>query len=103
MSGRNGKPINIQDSWIFQSLKERRRLNVLLLTGKAFNGVLIKRFDRYAVVLDAGDQEVLVYKHAIAFLSDVDGAPARDSTRPQSSYRRPPAGGPRRASTQWAR
>lgn len=101
MSGR--PPINIQDSFLFQSLKEGRRLNVLLLTGKAFNGTRIKRFDRYAVILDAGVQEVLVYKHAIAMIADVEGAAARDNARPPSSVRRPPAGAPRRAATQWAR
>ena len=36
---------NIQDSFLFQSLMEGRRVNVLLLTGKALNGTRIKRFD----------------------------------------------------------
>ena len=69
--------INIQDGFLFQSLKEGRELDVVLTTGKSFKGVRLKRFDRFAVVLAIGTQEVLVYKHAIVLISDVAGAPAR--------------------------
>ena len=69
--------INIQDGFLFQSLKEGRELDVVLTTGKSFKGVRLRRFDRFAVVLAIGTQEVLVYKHAIVLISDVAGAPAR--------------------------
>ena len=61
--------INIQDGFLFQNLKEKRPLNVALTTGKGFNGVTIKRFDRFAVVVDTGTQDVLLYKHAIAMIA----------------------------------
>ena len=64
------KPINIQDSFLFGSLKEARVLAFALVTGKAIKG-RIKRFDRYAVVVESGSQEILIYKHAIAGITEV--------------------------------
>ncbi|MCG8458131.1 MAG: RNA chaperone Hfq [Holophagales bacterium] len=61
--------INIQDGFLFQSLKEARIMTFELITGKTLEGRL-KRFDRFAVVVDTGSQELLVYKHAIATISD---------------------------------
>ncbi|HKI85699.1 MAG TPA: RNA chaperone Hfq [Thermoanaerobaculia bacterium] len=57
--------INIQDGYLFQSLKAAERLSVHLLTGDKYEGVL-KRFDRFALVLESGGREILIYKHAIA-------------------------------------
>jgi host factor-I protein len=61
--------INIQDGFLFQSLKEARIMSFELITGKTLEGRL-KRFDRFAVVVDTGSQEILVYKHAIATITD---------------------------------
>ncbi len=63
------KPINIQDSFLFGSLKEGKTLAFALVTGKALKGQ-IKRFDQYAVIVDTGDQEILVYKHAIVGITE---------------------------------
>lgn len=60
--------INIQDGFLFQSLKEARPMAFELVTGKRLEGRL-KRFDRFAVVVDTGTHELLVYKHAIATIS----------------------------------
>lgn len=57
--------INIQDGFLFQNLKEGQTMLCELVTGKSLSGRL-KRFDRFAVVLETDDQEILVYKHAIA-------------------------------------
>jgi host factor-I protein len=57
--------INIQDGFLFQSLKEAREMRVSLVTGAQLGGRL-KRFDRFAIVLEKDGQELLVYKHAIA-------------------------------------
>jgi host factor-I protein len=57
--------INIQDGFLFQSLKEARDMRVNLVNGGQLGGRL-KRFDRFAIVLEKDGQEVLVYKHAIA-------------------------------------
>ena len=61
--------INIQDGFLFQSLKEARLMTFELVTGKTLSGKL-KRFDRFAVVVDTGSEEILVYKHAIATIAD---------------------------------
>ena len=61
--------INIQDGFLFQNLKEARPLVFDLVNGQSLNGRL-KRFDRFAVVVDTGSQEILVYKHAIAMISE---------------------------------
>ena len=63
------KPINIQDGFLFGSLKEGRELAFALVTGKAIKG-LIKRFDRYVVVVESGSQEILIYKHAIVGITE---------------------------------
>lgn len=63
--------INIQDGFLFQSLKEARHMRFELVTGKTLEGRL-KRFDRFAVVVDTGSQEILVYKHAIATITEAE-------------------------------
>ena len=60
--------INIQDGYLFQSLKEGQTMSLELITGRSLLGRL-KRFDRFAVVLESDGKEVLVYKHAIATLA----------------------------------
>lgn len=64
----NKPNINIQDGFLFQSLKDGRAMTVELVTGKRIDG-RIRRFDRFAVVLEAQGREVLVYKHAIATIA----------------------------------
>lgn len=60
--------INIQDGFLFQNLKEGQTLVVELVTGKQLVGRL-KRFDRFAVVVENEEGESLIYKHAIATIS----------------------------------
>jgi RNA chaperone Hfq len=58
--------INIQDGFLFQNLKESALLDFELITGRRMAGK-IRRFDRFAVVLEMeSGQEILIYKHAIA-------------------------------------
>jgi host factor-I protein len=60
--------INIQDGFLFQSLKIGQNLTVELMTGRTLEGKL-KRFDRFALVVEAEGREILVYKHAVAMVS----------------------------------
>ena len=62
------QPIQIQESFLFGSLKEGRPVVVALLNGKMIQG-RIARFDRFALVIDEGDQESLIYKHAVACIA----------------------------------
>lgn len=60
--------INIQDGFLFQNLKEGHPMTVELTTGNTMVGRL-KRFDRFALVLEVDANEVLIYKHAIATIA----------------------------------
>ncbi len=57
--------INIQDGFLFQHLKAATPMRVELTTGRLIEGRL-KRFDRFALILESGGQEILIYKHAVA-------------------------------------
>jgi len=59
--------INIQDGFLFQCLKNKLAVRLTLMTGHTLEGHL-KRFDRFALLLDHEERELLVYKHAIATL-----------------------------------
>ena len=63
--------INIQDGFLFQNLKDASRLSIELTTGRTLTGIL-RRFDRFAVVIESDGEEMLVYKHAIALISGAD-------------------------------
>ncbi|MDX1631357.1 MAG: RNA chaperone Hfq [Thermoanaerobaculia bacterium] len=65
-----GHQINIQDGFLFQNLKDATQMAVDLTTGKHYEG-RIKRFDRFAIILETEDEEeILVYKHAIATITE---------------------------------
>lgn len=64
----NKPSINIQDGFLFQSLKDGRAMSIELVTGKHLEG-RIRRFDRFAVVVELNGREVMVYKHAIATIA----------------------------------
>ena len=67
------KEINIQDGFLFESLKENRLLVFYLVTGQQIEG-RIRRFDRYAVLVETGMQQILIYKHTISGISGVGTA-----------------------------
>lgn len=64
--------INIQDPFFYQLRKDSRTVHVYLISGKRLTGVL-RRFDRYAVILENHGQEQLVYKHAVASIAPAAG------------------------------
>jgi len=72
--------INIQDPFFYQLRKDARAVHVYLLSGKRLSGVL-RRFDRYAIVLESHGQEQLVYKHAIATVSPASTSSTEDDER----------------------
>ena len=69
--------INIQDSFFYQLRKDARPISVFLVNGKRLTGIL-RRFDRYAVILEDRGEEQLVYKHAIASIVPVTHRPQQD-------------------------
>ncbi len=64
-------PFNIQDQYLNQSRKERVKLAVRMMSGDTIEGYL-KSFDNFSLLLDAGG-DILLYKHAIATITSVDG------------------------------
>jgi len=66
-------PINVQDGFFYQFRKDNTLVEVTLLSEKKRLG-RIKRFDKYAVVLEVDGREELIYKHAIASVSATPGS-----------------------------
>ncbi len=66
---RSKPPPNIQDSFLFSSLKENRILAFALVDGTAIAG-RIKRFDRYAIIVESRGLETLLYKHGIVAITE---------------------------------
>ncbi len=59
---------NIQDSFLNQARKERE--TVLLTTTNGFKiKCRIKAFDRFSILIESGDYEQIIFKHAIASIS----------------------------------
>ena len=56
--------INIQDGFLFQSLKSGADVAVQLTTGERIGGRLT-RFDRFAIIIDRDGRETMIYKHGI--------------------------------------
>ena len=65
--------INIQDGFLFQNLKAGAEMRVELITGRTLSGRL-RRFDRFALLIEADGEEILIYKHAVATMEVVSGS-----------------------------
>jgi len=58
----------IQDGFLNSARKERSNVTIYLMSGVKLTG-RIKSFDKYSVILEAGSQEQLIFKHAISTVS----------------------------------
>jgi len=56
---------NIQESFLNNARKDKTFLTIYLMSGVKLSG-RIKSFDKYSVVLEANNQEQLIFKHAIS-------------------------------------
>lgn len=59
---------NIQDNFLNQARRERTGVTIYLISGVKLTG-RIKSFDKYSLILEAGSQEQLIFKHAISTVS----------------------------------
>ncbi|MBI3951452.1 MAG: RNA chaperone Hfq [Acidobacteria bacterium] len=75
---------NVQDSFLNQVRREHATVTLYLMNGIKLIG-RIKSFDKFSVLLDAGQQEMLIFKHAISTVSVP--RPAMEPRRPEA----PPA------------
>ena len=56
---------NIQEAFLNNARKDKIFLTIYLMSGVKLSG-RIKSFDKYSVVLEASNQEQLIFKHAIS-------------------------------------
>jgi host factor-I protein len=56
---------NIQETFLNSARKDKIFLTIYLISGVKLAG-RIKSFDKYSVVLEANNQEQLIFKHAIS-------------------------------------
>ena len=79
MIGTPKPPINVQDGFFYQLRKDNTIVEVVLLSGRVRVG-RIRRFDKYAVVVEVDGREEMIYKHAIASVAStgtsIPSAPA---------------------------
>jgi host factor-I protein len=68
MSDGKPAPQNIQDAFLNTVRREKTTVTVYLLNGAKLTG-RIRSFDKFSVLLEAGPQEQLIFKHAISTIS----------------------------------
>ena len=66
---------NIQDLYLNTVRREKLAVTVFLISGVKLIGK-IKGFDKYSVILEANNQEQLIFKHAISTVTSAKGVPA---------------------------
>src|SRR5512143_3888354 len=59
---------NIQDVFLNNVRRDKSLVTIYLMSGVKLTG-RIKSFDKYSVILEAGSQEQLIFKHAISTVS----------------------------------
>ncbi|MFV0388780.1 MAG: RNA chaperone Hfq [Pyrinomonadaceae bacterium] len=59
---------NIQDAFLNSARRERLSVVVQLMSGTTLSGQ-IRSFDKFSILLGVGDEEHLVFKHAISSMS----------------------------------
>jgi host factor-I protein len=59
---------NIQDAFLNSARRDKLTVSIHLLQGATLSG-RIRSFDKFSVLLDAGGQDHLIFKHAISTIS----------------------------------
>ena len=59
------QPPNVQDSFLNHARRERVNVTVYLVNGTKLTG-RIKNFDRFAIILESGGADQMLFKHAIS-------------------------------------
>ncbi len=68
MSDGKPAPQNIQDAFLNTVRREKTTVTIYLINGAKLTG-RIRSFDKFSLLLEAGPQEQLVFKHAISTIS----------------------------------
>ena len=59
---------NIQDAFLNTARRDKTNVSIHLLHGATLSG-RIRSFDKFSVLLDAGGQDFLIFKHAISTIT----------------------------------
>ncbi len=79
---------SIQDSFLNTARREKTHVTIYLISGVKLTGK-IRSFDKYSLVLETGNQEQLIFKHAIStVVTQKTHAAQAPSASPQAA---PPA------------
>ena len=85
------QPHNIQDVFLNQLRREKLAVTLFLMSGVKLTG-RIKSFDKYAVILESGQRDQLIFKHAIStVVTTKSAAVASASPSPPSESAPPPS------------
>ena len=63
------RPLNLQDMFLNRLRKERVPVTVHVVNGYQLNHLFIKSYDSYAVLVESGEKQMLLYKHAISTIT----------------------------------
>ena len=58
-------PQNIQDAFLNAARREKESVTIYLMNGAKLTG-RIRSFDKFSLLLESGQQEHLIFKHAIS-------------------------------------
>ena len=72
----------IQDGFLNSARKDKLNVTIYLMSGVKLTG-RIRSFDKYSVVLEAGSQEQLIFKHAISTVSILRSGGSREGYHPR--------------------
>jgi len=90
MAGMSNHTVNLQDSFLNHVRKDGSEVEMMLVNGTCFKGA-VRGFDNFTVILHVGNQQHLIYKHAIAQIvaaktarpAQAEGAEAEPHTPPR--------------------
>ena len=85
-----GKTHNIQDVYLNTVRRDKLPVTIFLVSGVKLMGKL-RAFDKYSLILEANNQEQLIFKHAISTLTTAkQGLTGRRPRREEPSEPREP-------------
>lgn len=83
MSDGKPAPQNIQDAFLNTVRRDKTTVMIYLVNGAKLTG-RIRSFDKFSVLLEAGSNEQLIFKHAISTISQ--SRRGSGDLRPQASF-----------------
>ena len=69
--------MSLQDNYLNELRKEKYALTIYLTNGFQLKGKLVS-FDNFVIVIDAGEKQNMIYKHAISTIEPSNGLKITD-------------------------